>query len=100
VTWLAKWALSIEDHYQRPMDIEWAKDGLTGEIFIIQARPETVHAQENPLLIKEYKLLEKGNVLTSGQAIGSKIAIGTARILNSPAESNKLKTGEIVWLLI
>ena len=93
---IAKWALAIEEHYARPMDIEWAKDGLTNEIFIIQARPETVHSQKNPFIIKEYKILEKGGVVTSGNAIGSKIASGIARILQSPKEAGKLSGGEIV----
>src|SRR5690348_4586977 len=94
VTRLAHWALIIENHYQKPMDIEWAKDGITNEIFIIQARPETVHSQKNPLLVKEYKLLEKGTVLAQGEAIGSKIAIGVARILHSTDEADKLQPGE------
>ncbi len=93
---LAKWASIIEKHYNKPMDIEWAKDGITNEFFIIQARPETVHSQINPLLIKEYQLLEKGKLLASGEAIGSKIACGIARILESPEDSDKLKPGEIV----
>lgn len=93
---IAGWALIIEKHYQRPMDIEWAKDGITSEIYIIQARPETVHSHKNPLIVKEYELTEKGNIITSGQAIGSKVVSGIARILSSPAESQKLKPGEIV----
>lgn len=93
---LANWALIIENHYEKPMDIEWAKDGITGEIFIIQARPETVHSQRNPLLLKEYKLLDKGIVLAQGEAIGSKIATGVARILHSPDEAEKLQSGEII----
>jgi pyruvate, water dikinase len=93
---LAKWALAIEEHYSRPMDIEWAKDGVTNEIFIIQARPETVHSQKNPFIIKEYKLLEKADVITEGNAIGTKIASGIAKILQSPNEADKLSPGEIV----
>ncbi|MGN6297097.1 MAG: phosphoenolpyruvate synthase [Ginsengibacter sp.] len=96
ITRLAHWALVIENHYQKPMDIEWAKDGITDEIFIIQARPETVHSRKNPLLVKEYKLLEKGTVLVEGEAIGSKITSGTARILHSPNEAGKLQAGEII----
>lgn len=96
VTKLAQWAQLIEEHYQKPMDIEWAKDGISGELFIIQARPETVHSQKNPLLVKEYTLSGKGDVLTKGEAIGSKVATGIARMLKSTAESNKLKPGEIV----
>jgi pyruvate,water dikinase len=93
---LAQWALQIEEHYQKPMDIEWAKDGITGELFIIQARPETVHSQKNSYIIKEYQLLEKGEVLATGNAVGSKIASGTARVLQSPAEADKLQKGEII----
>ncbi|WP_026770081.1 phosphoenolpyruvate synthase [Asinibacterium sp. OR53] len=96
ITKLAKWAMIIEDHYGKPMDIEWAKDGETGELFIIQARPETVHTQKNPLIVKEYKLQKKGRLLAEGEAVGSNIAIGTARILDSPQESYKLNPGEIV----
>jgi pyruvate,water dikinase len=96
VTRLAHWALIIENHYQKPMDIEWAKDGITNEIFIIQARPETVHSRKNPLLVKEYKLLDKGTVLVEGEAIGSKITSGIARILHSPNEAGKLQAGEII----
>jgi pyruvate,water dikinase len=93
---LGRWALIIENHYSKPMDIEWAKDGLTNEIFIIQARPETVHSQQNVLHQREYKLKEKGKRLTQGQAIGSKIATGIGRIIQSPKDADKLKQGEIV----
>ncbi len=96
ITRIAKWALIIEKHYRKPMDIEWAKDGITNGLFIIQARPETVHSQKNPLLLKEYKLLNKGETLAQGEAIGSKIAAGIARILLSAADSDKLRHGEIV----
>ncbi len=96
ISTLAKWALIIEEHYQKPMDIEWAKDGISNELFIIQARPETVHSQKNPYKLKEYKLLEKGEQLASGEAIGSKVMSGKARILQSPKDSDKLNKGEIV----
>ena len=96
ITTIAKWALIIEQHYNKPMDIEWAKDGITNEIFIIQARPETVHSQKNPLQIIEYKLLEKAESVAKGEAVGSKIATGIARILQSPKDGDKLKEGEIV----
>ena len=96
VSKLAHWAVAIEAHYQKPMDIEWAKDGITGDLFIIQARPETVHAQKNPLIIKEYRLTGKGDMLVQGEAIGSKIVTGRARLLDSPEESYKLKPGEIL----
>ena len=78
------------------MDIEWAKDGLTNELFIIQARPETVHSQKNRAIIEQYQLKEKGAVLTSGNAIGEKAATGIARILNSPNDAFKLNQDEIV----
>ena len=78
------------------MDIEWAKDGITQEIFIIQARPETVHSQKNPLLVKEYQLLSKGDVLAKGNAVGSSVATGIARVLQSPEDANQLQPGEIL----
>ncbi len=96
VTKLAKWAMIIESHYAKPMDIEWAKDGFSGELFIIQARPETVHSMRNPLFVQEYKLKDKGHLIVSGEAIGSKIATGVARILQSPADATKLQHGDIV----
>ena len=96
ITLIAKWAMLIEDHYQKPMDIEWAKDGVTGELFIVQARPETVNAQKNPYLVKEYRLQSKGLLLAEGEAIGSKIAVGKARVLKSPRDADELLPGEIV----
>jgi pyruvate,water dikinase len=96
ITLLANWALQIEAHYEQPMDIEWAKDGNSGEFFIIQARPETVHSRKNPLQLKQYSLLEKGNQLASGEAIGSGIITGLARLLESPKDADKLQPGEIV----
>lgn len=96
ITTLAKWALLIEEHYQKPMDIEWAKDGVSNELYIVQARPETVHSRKNPLQIKEYTLLEKGTILAKGEAIGSKIASGIVRVLHSPADGYKLQPGDIV----
>jgi pyruvate,water dikinase len=93
---IAKWAMVIEEHYQKPMDIEWAKDGITGELFIVQARPETVHAQKNPYLVKEYRLQKKGALLAEGEAIGSRIAIGKARVLKSVQDADELQPGEIV----
>jgi pyruvate,water dikinase len=93
---LGEWSVKIENHYGLPMDIEWAKDGVTGGLFIVQARPETVHAEKDPFLVKEFSLLEKGDVLLSGYAIGSGITSGKVRILHSPAESDKLLQGEIL----
>ncbi|MGN6800369.1 MAG: phosphoenolpyruvate synthase [Ginsengibacter sp.] len=96
ITQLANWTLIIEEHYKKPMDIEWAKDGNSGAFYIIQARPETVHSQIDPLQIEEYELKEKGKLLASGEAIGSKVAAGIARILHSPDDADKLNPGEIV----
>jgi pyruvate, water dikinase len=96
LTTLAKWALIIEDYYQKPMDIEWAKDGITNEIFIIQARPETVHVKKNALQLKEYTLETKGEILAQGNAVGSSIATGIARILSNANDSYKLQKGEIL----
>jgi len=96
ITTLGKWALMIEEHYKKPMDIEWAKDGETGELFILQARPETVHSQEKPLQVTEYQLLEKSQIIVTGEAIGSKIVSGRARILKSPEEGYKLEKGDVL----
>ena len=96
ITKLAVWAMVIENHYRKPMDIEWAKDGITNEIYIIQARPETVHSLRNPFLVSEYSLLTKGLAIAQGEAVGAKIVTGIVRILHSPSESDKLQAGEIV----
>lgn len=93
---LAKWCLVIEEHYKTPMDIEWAKDGKENRLYIVQARPETVHGGKNQIAISEFKLLEKSKVLVSGKAVGTKIVSGIARILKTPAEGHKLKAGEIL----
>jgi pyruvate,water dikinase len=93
---LANWALAIEKYYQKPMDIEWAKDGLTNELFIIQARPETVHHSRNKNLLVTYKLLDKGKVLTTGNAVGSKIKVGIPRILQTPKEAKNLSHDHII----
>ena len=94
---LGQWCLEIERHYKRPMDIEWAKDGISGELFIVQARPETVHSsKKNPHIMRTYHLKEKGRLITSGVGLGSKISCGKARILHSPSESGKLKKGEVL----
>lgn len=93
---LAKWSVAIEKHYNKPMDIEWAKDGISGELYIIQARPETVHSQRNNYLIKEYHLLDTGIALAKGEAVGAKIASGIARVLKSPLDSAKLEAGDII----
>ena len=93
---LARWAITIEDHYGMPMDIEWAKDGITGKLFIVQARPETVHSAKDPFQLKEYALKGKGKLLVTGSAVGSKIASGRVRKLNSPSQADQLLPGEVL----
>lgn len=93
---LAAWALEIEAHYNCPMDIEWAKDGVSGELFLLQARPETVHARRAVNSREQYVVKEKGAVLVKGDAVGEKLATGTARLLSSPAEAEQLQEGDIV----
>jgi pyruvate,water dikinase len=93
---IGRWSVIIEEHYQCPMDIEWAKDGKSGKLFIVQARPETVHSQKDPLVMKEYSLKSKSAVLVKGNAVGSGIASGKARILSSPADSHLLQQGDVL----
>lgn len=93
---LAQAAQAIEEHYKQPMDIEWAKDGLTEEMYIVQARPETIHSQKSLTQHKIYTLKDKGELIVRGIAIGSKIVSGTARILLSPTEADQLLPGEIL----
>lgn len=96
VVLLAQWCAKIEKHYKKPMDIEWAKDGLNNQLYIVQARPETIHGKANKQVREIYKLKEKSTLLTQGIALGDKIASGKARILNSPQEGNLLQNGEII----
>jgi len=96
ITQLASWSYTIEQHYKMPMDIEWAKDGITGKLFIVQARPETVHSKKDPYLKTEYIVKDKGTVLTKGNGIGSGIASGKARIIMSSADADKLQEGEVL----
>nr|WP_315207957.1 phosphoenolpyruvate synthase [uncultured Flavobacterium sp.] len=96
VVQLSQWCSKIEKHYKKPMDIEWAKDGLNNQLYIVQARPETVHGKANKQVREIYKLKEKSTLLTQGIALGDKIASGKARILNSPQEGELLQNGEII----
>lgn len=93
---LAEWAVKIESHYGLPMDIEWAKDGVNGQLYIVQARPETVHSREDSRYLSTWHLEKKSEVLAKGIAIGSKVVAGTARILSSPADAWQIKAGDIV----
>lgn len=93
---LGRWTLAIEKHYCMPMDIEWAKDGISGDFFVVQARPETIHAQRNPLIQEEFLLKNPGKVLAKGIAVGKGITSGKIRILHTPQEEHLLKKGEIL----
>ena len=93
---LAKWSCDIENHYNSPMDIEWAKDGIDNKIYIVQARPETVQSQKTYQQIYTYKLKEQGKVLAKGKAVGNKIISGRACIIHSLAEADKLQDGDII----
>lgn len=93
---LAKWACVIQEHYRCHMDIEWARDSEDGKLYIVQARPETVHSNRSKLEYKQYTLLDKGVKLCTGSGLGNKIVSGKARILHSPSEISKLNAGEIL----
>jgi len=94
---IGRMVLGIESHYGRPMDVEWAKDGLTGALHIVQARPETVHAsQAAGARLRRFELPKKGTLLAKGVGLGGGIAAGRARILHSPAEADKLLDGEVL----
>jgi pyruvate, water dikinase len=99
---LARWASTIEDHYSTvrgiytPMDIEWAKDGETGELFIVQARPETVQSQKSANILRTYKLQSTGNILTVGRAVGEMVGQGKARIIFDVKDSLEFQQGEVL----
>jgi pyruvate,water dikinase len=93
---LAKWACIIEDHYDKPMDIEWAKDGETGELFIVQARPETVHSQKDMASMETFVLKEKGTVLVEGEAVGSKIGQGNVNVIENAKNIEQFKEGQVL----
>ena len=93
---LARWACIIEDHYKKPMDIEWAKDGQTKELFIVQARPETVHSQKDMATMKTYVLDEKGKLLVEGEAVGSKIGQGEVNIIEDAKDISQFKKGQVL----
>lgn len=99
---LAKWACQIETHYSAgrgcytPMDIEWAKDGITGELFIVQARPETVQSQKSQNILRNYRLQESGNVLSTGRAVGEAIGQGKARVILDVHKIEEFQAGEVL----
>jgi len=93
---LAKYALVIEQHYGRPMDIEWGKDGTDGQLYILQARPETVKSQAAGKVEMRYKLKGKGAVLASGRAIGQKVGTGPVRLVHNISEMDKVQPGDVL----
>jgi pyruvate,water dikinase len=93
---LARWACIIEEHYGLPMDIEWAKDGITGELFVVQARPETVHSQKELASIRTYVLEEEGRLLLKGEAVGTKIGQGEVHVIESSSEIHKFQKGQVL----
>lgn len=100
---LARWAVAIEDHYTEragkdmPMDMEWAKDGVSGELYIVQARPETVQAEKKGFIHEEYQLQETGEIISEGISVGTKIATGKAKIILSTGHLDEFNEGEILF---
>jgi pyruvate,water dikinase len=93
---LARWAALVEQHYERPMDMEWARDGVTGELYLVQARPETVQALRSTTKFTEHHLTGEGTLLLSGAAIGDSIATGTACVIRDPAHIGDFRDGSIL----
>ncbi len=93
---LARQALIIEKHYERPMDVEWAKDGISGKLFIVQARPETVKSRGKATQIERFQLEKRGEVITEGRAIGQKIGSGVARVVRSLDDMSRVQPGDVL----
>jgi len=93
---LAGWACIIEEHYGLPMDIEWAKDGVSGELFVVQARPETVHSHEDLASLRTYVLEEEGKLLLKGESVGTKIGQGEVNVIQHSSEIEKFKSGQVL----
>ena len=99
---LARWAVQIEEHYSQvrgvytPMDIEWAKDGITGELFVVQARPETVQSQKSTNVLKTYQLKERGEILVKGRSIGAAIGQGKAHVIQDVSQIHLFQPGEVL----
>lgn len=92
---LGRIAMAIEAHYARPMDIEWAKDGATGTLYVVQARPETVQSHNNQI-IERYEMLEKGSILSEGRSIGQRIGSGRARVIKNIDQMDELNDGDVL----
>jgi pyruvate, water dikinase len=99
---LARWGCIVEDHYSAkrgtpmPMDLEWAKDGRTGELFIVQARPETVQSRKNTDVLENYRLAQRGEPIVTGRSVGEKIATGRVRVIDNPERIGQFQAGEIL----
>ncbi|MFA6466600.1 MAG: phosphoenolpyruvate synthase [Patescibacteria group bacterium] len=93
---LASWAAQIEDHYKKPMDMEWAKDGRSNKLFIVQARPETVRSQDDPNTLIEYIIKERGKIAVIGASVGNKIGQGKVHIIKDAKNIDKFKAGEVL----
>jgi pyruvate,water dikinase len=93
---LARYAVIIERHYGRPMDIEWGKDGIDGKIYILQARPETVKSQESGRVMEKYRLKQHGKALVHGRAIGQKVGVGPVRIVTDPSQMERVQPGDVL----
>lgn len=93
---LAEWAMIIEQHYKRPMDMEWALDGQDNELYIVQARPETVQSQKDPNVIEKFKLDKRGKILAEGQSVGSRIGAGEANRIMDIKDISKFKAGQVL----
>jgi pyruvate,water dikinase len=93
---LARYAMIIEKHYKRPMDIEWGRDGADGKLYILQARPETVKANEKVDLLRRYRLVERSEVLASGRAIGQRIGSGPVKVVKNAGEMDRVREGDVL----
>jgi pyruvate,water dikinase len=99
---LARWGCIVEDHYSHkrqrwtPMDLEWAKDGITGELFIVQARPETVQSRKDPDVLETYRLQHRGKILARGRSVGEKIATGRVRVIKNVQHIGQFQQGEVL----
>ncbi len=93
---LARHAMTIEDHYGRPMDIEWARDGIDGKLYIVQARPETVKSRANSQILQRYELKNAGEVIVTGRSIGGRIGAGPARIITRIDEMHRVQAGDVL----
>jgi pyruvate,water dikinase len=93
---LGRFAVAIENHYGRPMDIEWGRDGVDGKLYVLQARPETVKSRERAGELKRYRLKAKSAVLASGRAIGQKIGQGSVRVIYSASEMDRIRAGDVL----